>query len=145
MHETTWLKWGALALASIGAVALIVIAFNTTGDLEGRTWVAQELTVEGTLVPLEPNTVVTATFEDGSVTGIASCNNYFGSYEVDGDAIAFGPLGTTLMACIPEIFAQEQAYLAALDAADRFSVNGSTMTLYQGDATLIQYTEAEVD
>lgn len=145
MHETTWLKWGALALAVVGAAILIVIGFNSSGDLEGRTWVAQELSAEGTTVAIQPNTVVTATFEDGGVTGIASCNNYFGSYEVDGDAIAFGPLGTTLMACIPEILAQEQAYLAALDAADRFSVDGSSLTLYSGDDALVMYVEAAVD
>ena len=145
MNETTWLKWGVLALAGVAALVLVVAAFNTSGDLEGRTWVAEEIAIDGAPTPLVANTVVTATFEDGTVSGIASCNNYFGGYEVDGDAIAFGPLGTTLMACIPEIFAQEVAYLAALDAADRFSVDGSTMTLYAGDTAVVTYAEVEVD
>ena len=145
MHETTWLKWGTLALAGAAALLLVVVAFNTSDDLEGRTWVAEEIAIDGSLTPLVANTVVTATFEDGSVSGIASCNNYFGAYEVDGEAIAFGPLGTTLMACIPEILAQEQSYLLALDSADRFTVDGSTMTLYAGDTALVTYAEVEVD
>lgn len=145
MHETTWLKWGVLALAGAAALLLVVFAFNTSGDLEGRTWVAEEIAVDGAMTPVVANTVVTATFEDGSVSGIASCNNYFGGYEVDGDAITFGALGSTLMACEPTVMDQEQAYLAALAGADRFSVDGSTMTLYSGDAALVQYAEAEVD
>jgi hypothetical protein len=40
---------------------------------------------------------------------------------------------------------QEQAYLAALAAADRFAVDGSTMTLYAGDTALVEYAEADTD
>ena len=145
MQETTWLKWGVLALAGAAALLLIVVAFNTSDDLEGRTWVAEEIAIEGSLTPLVANTVVTAAFEDGSVSGIASCNNYFGGYEVDGDAITFGALGSTLMACEPAVMDQEQAYLAALAEADRFSVDGSTMTLYSGDTALVEYAEADTD
>lgn len=145
MHETTWLKWGALALAGAAALLLIVVAFNTSDDLEGRTWVAEEIAIDGGLTPLVANTVVTATFEDGSVSGIGSCNNYFGGYEVDGDAITFGALGSTLMACEPAVMDQEQAYLAALAGADRFSVDGATMTLYSGDTALVEYSEADTD
>jgi heat shock protein HslJ len=145
MHETTWLKWGTLALAGAAALLLVVVAFNTSDDIEGRTWVAEEIAIDGSLTPLVANTVVTAAFEDGSVSGIASCNNYFGGYEVDGDAITFGALGSTLMACEPAVMDQEQAYLAALAAADRFAVDGSTMTLYAGDTALVEYAEADTD
>ena len=34
MHETTWLKWGTLALAGAAALLLVVVAFNTSDDLE---------------------------------------------------------------------------------------------------------------
>ena len=32
-------------------------------------------------------------------TGFAGCNNFFGSYEIDGVALKFGPIGSTRMSC----------------------------------------------
>ena len=32
-------------------------------------------------------------------TGFAGCNNFFGSYELDGASLKFGPVGSTRMAC----------------------------------------------
>lgn len=37
--------------------------------------------------------------EDGTVTGTDGCNRMTGSWEQDGDQVAFGPWSTTRMAC----------------------------------------------
>jgi heat shock protein HslJ len=81
-------------------------------------------------------TEITAAFgDDGKLTGSAGCNSYFGSYEVDGEAITFGPLGSTLMACAePEgIMNQEQAYLAALESAGTYRIEGDKLELIDAD------------
>jgi heat shock protein HslJ len=49
---------------------------------------------------------------------------------VDGEAIRFGPLATTRMACPDEELAeQERAYLAGLAAAASWSVRGDRLEL----------------
>ncbi len=140
MDQESWLKWGVIGVAVIAGFLLIAAALNTSDGLDGSSWSVEELVVDGSLTaPLE-NSVITAQFQDGSVSGIASCNNYFGSYATDGDKIAFGPLGTTLMACIPELAPQETAYLESLGIADRYSVDGDTLELRSGDTVLVRYS-----
>ena len=143
MEDQRWLQWGAIALAAVFSAVLIGIAINRGDDLEGSTWTVEQLDVQGTMTaPLE-GTTITASFADGQVSGIASCNNYFGAYEVDGDTITFGPVGTTLMACEPAFSDQEFAYLASLDAADTYAVDGDTMTLSSGGTVLVEYVRAD--
>lgn len=139
MRDETWAKWAAIAIVALGAILLIALAVNADDELDGTSWTAQELQVDGTATRTAEGSVITATFEDDVVAGIASCNNYFGSYAVDGDSITFGPIGTTLMACIPEYLAQETAYLAALATANRYAVDGDTLTLFDGDTVLVVY------
>jgi len=74
---------------------------------------------------------------DGRVTGNATCNRYVGAYAVDGEAIRFGPLATTRMACPDEELAeQERAYLAGLAAAASWSVRGDRLELRDAHGAL---------
>lgn len=139
VRDENWLKWGVMAAAGLGALLLIAFAFAADDDLNGTSWSADQLVLDGTNVDLIEGTTITATFEDDGVAGIASCNNYFGSYTTDGDTIAFGPMGTTLMACTAEIAGQEGVYLAALGTANRFAIDGDTLTLFDGDTELVRY------
>lgn len=141
--EETWLKWGALALGAVGALLLIGAALASSGELEGRTWLATELVVDGSAVAPVEGTVITAKFEDGAISGIASCNNYFGSYTVDGDSMTFGTIGSTLMACEGLVQDQETAYLTLLSQVDAYAVDGDTLTLRSGGADVITFVEAD--
>ena len=143
MNEQNWLKYGAIGLAVLAGVLLVAYALSQPGDLEGRTWAVQEMTADGsTVAPLE-GTVITATFENGTVSGIATCNNYFASYEVDGSSISVGPIGTTLMACIgvPGSDIQEATYLGLLQSVDAFDVDGDRLTMKSGGSTVLVYAE----
>ena len=142
MEQEHWLKWGVLGLAVVAGFVLIASVVSFDGDLEGTSWSVDELVIEGTLTAPIENSVITAQFLDGSVSGIASCNNYFGPYETDGDEIAFGPLGTTLMACNPELGPRETAYLARLSAANRFELDRNSLTLLDGDTVLVRYSKS---
>jgi heat shock protein HslJ len=144
MKQEDWLKYGALALGVVGFVLLFLLAFSSGGDLEGRTWVVEQMSVEGSAVTPIEGTAITANFEDGTVAGIASCNNYFAGYETDGSTITVGPAGATLMFCGEPagVMDQEQVYLSLLHAADTFDVDGDTLTLSAGDTVVITYNEA---
>lgn len=92
--------------------------------------------------PAEPTPVlegiaITAVFTPetdttGQISGNASCNNYFGGYTIDGDAITFGTIGSTTRACL-EGEDQEMAFLAALQSAQTFQITGSSLQIvYDG-------------
>jgi heat shock protein HslJ len=49
------------------------------------------------------------------VTRFAGCNNFFGSYELDGASLKFGPAGSTRMACPDLETGLETEFLIALD------------------------------
>jgi heat shock protein HslJ len=98
-------------------------------------------------------TEITALFDaDGNVSGSAGCNNYSAGYEVDGPAsaasgtISIGPAATTRMMCAePEgIMEQENAYLAALQSATNYQIEGDQLLLTDADGTKLAQYKAQV-
>jgi heat shock protein HslJ len=63
---------------------------------------------------------------DGSLSGNAGCNNFFGTFQAadDGSFTVEGPLGSTLMFC-EQFMEEETTFLAALQSAERFFFNDS--------------------
>ncbi len=115
-----------LVLTLVGALLLTACGGEGT-SLTDSEWILTSL--EGQLLIVEAP--ITAAFTDeGQVAGTAGCNTYSGSYEVDGDAIMFGLMATTLMACIQPVTEQEASYLAVLDRTQTFAVDNGILTLY---------------
>jgi heat shock protein HslJ len=81
--------------------------------------------------PVVEGTTLTAAFSgDERVSGSAGCNRYFGSARVAGGNLAVGPLGSTMMACGQNgVMEQESLYLATLQAATSYSIQGSELRL----------------
>ena len=99
---------------------------------------------DGTMVT--PITIPTLVFEDDAVAGNASCNQYFGGYEIDGSSISFGQLASTEMFCAePGVMDQEMAYLAALATVDTWSMDGETLILSAGDTALLEFIAISQD
>jgi heat shock protein HslJ len=88
-------------------------------------------------------TTLTATFgEDGALSGSSGCNTFNGTYTLDGNAIAVGPLATTKMACADDVMAQEQAFLAALQGATKVTVEaGQPVLRTAGDAIAVTFAK----
>lgn len=110
--------------------------------LEGTSW---QLSAETPLGVALGAAGVTARFEDGTLTGNSGCNQYNGSYEVDGDALTIGPdIASTQMACPAPQMAVERAYLTRLPKVASYEIAGDTLTLSdeEGAALLLfQATE----
>jgi len=68
--------------------------------------------------------------EAGKVAGNGSCNRFFGSSEINGDAIKLSAMGSTRMACPEAIMNQESKYLEALQAAERFEWKDPYLLIY---------------
>jgi heat shock protein HslJ len=104
---------------------VLVEVVSKTRSLEGTTWVLESyLNNEGMLASALPDREVTASFEDGQVTGNASCNNYFGDYRFHGDnKLTVTVMGMTEMYCAPDaLMAQEADYLAALNKSATYVI-----------------------
>ena len=130
--------------------AALILAFtgcsgSSSNKLEDVKWVLQSYGDRDNPRNVIEGTEVTATFnsEDDRVTGVAGCNNYFGGYEMK-DGLSVGMLANTEMWCgEPEgRMDQETEYLTILQAAESYTVKGSTLTIDCGDDVLIYTSEA---
>jgi heat shock protein HslJ len=93
--------------------------------LEGTAWGLQNA-IPGTHISLE--------FANGTLSGFGGCNSYNASYtttlaEGPSNGIQVGPITSTGQVCPEEITQQEQAYLASLQTANRYIINGTMLTL----------------
>jgi heat shock protein HslJ len=150
-QETAYLA--ALATAAAFTVQGSVLELRTADGALAVSYVAQEPAALGTnewlitsynngrdaaVSPLL-NTELTLAFqEDGNVTGSAGCNRYFGAFVADGDALQIGPLATTRALC-PEpegAMTQEQEFLAALQAAATFTIQGDMLDIRMADGAI---------
>jgi len=82
---------------------------------------------------------------DGNVSGNAGCNQYSGAYQAEGQALKVGPLVNTSMACASPagVMEQETKYLAALQNAATYVIEGNTLTIRDaGGAMQVVATKA---
>ena len=145
MKEHHWMKYAALAAGGLGLLLLIVLILNYGQGLEDRTWVVQEMNVDGTMTAPAAEAPAYAVFEDGAIAGSTGCNNYTGAYETDGGSMTIGPLAATRMACASPLMEQEAAYFVLIEQVDGYKVSGNDLTLSNGDTELIRYTEGTVE
>ena len=66
---------------------------------------------------------------DGHAGGSGGCNTYSAPVNIDGDAMAFGRLASTRMACAPPLLDQEQKFFIALAGVRSFNLKGQQLTL----------------
>jgi heat shock protein HslJ len=110
-------------------------------DLAGTSWeVISYNTGTQAVTSVIIGTEITAEFsEDGTLSGNASCNQYSATYETDGDTISIGPAVMTEIFCSePEgVMDQESRYLAALETAEIYKVQGLNMEMRTSEGSLV--------
>jgi heat shock protein HslJ len=111
-------------------------------QLEGPEWVLKSyLNQEGELVDTLEGTFTSANFIEGQVNGNASCNGYFGGYEMDGNSISIGPLASTEMFCgsPPGVMDQEMAFLSVMGSASEYKIEAAQLLLLDanGETSLV--------
>ena len=121
-----------LTLTDASGATLLTYA-AAKGGVEG-SWEANGYLVPAKQAFTSPivGTSLTAVFgPDGHVAGSAGCNDFTGTYTVDGTKLTIGALATTRKACAsPEgIMEQETDYIAALSSSVSFQNDGTGLTL----------------
>lgn len=106
-------------------------------DLAGSSWnVTGYNNGKQAVVSVLAETTLTAEFSaEGTVSGNGGCNTFSGPYKVTGNQITIGPLASTLMACAEPagVMEQEAQYLAALQSAATYTIQGGQLEMRTKD------------
>jgi heat shock protein HslJ len=125
-----------LTLFDASGAAILEYAAGPANPLIGSWTVSGYNNGNQAVVSPEAGTELTAEFgEDGSLSGSGGCNTYNGNWTLTGETLAIGPLATTRMACEEAILTQETQFLAALQGATGYRVEGANVTLTSADGS----------
>jgi heat shock protein HslJ len=133
-----------LALVGCAAVEGDSGAADAHG-LEGRLWQLQTIIQkDGMQHSIAERDAIIAYFEDGTVGGQTACNSYGGPYTVEGQQLRItGPLAMTLQAC-PDVRGEQEAlFIAGLEAANSYTINGDQLIITFPDGRLIFHAQAD--
>lgn len=112
---------------------------DNSAELTSKKWMLRS--IAGTPVALAKNAAF-LTFDAAKkqAGGNGGCNGFGGSYEVEGSAIKFGNIISTMMACeLENRMTIEQGFLGALQNADRFEIAGNKLILFKGNDKLLEF------
>lgn len=126
-------------------VLQLVAQMPQTPSLTRTIWVLDAMRENQSLSSLPPGVRVTLTLhEDGTFSGAAPVNQYFGQYTVGNQTIRFSQIGSTLMAGSPQRMALETRYFSHLGEVRSFEIRELHLTLKddEGAALLVYHGEA---
>lgn len=86
-----------------------------------------QVTALGDAELVEPERLTLNFLGQGRVAGSGGCNRLVGSFNLTGEGVQFGPMGSTLMACPEPLMEQERTMLDALEQVNRFDINEDGM------------------
>jgi putative lipoprotein len=130
MLPRTLLSLAALALLSLPATA----DGNPLADLVGTSW--KLATLDGG--PVDAKVTSTLVISADSIGGNGGCNTYGGNLAATPTGIDISQVFSTMMAC--DGLEQEQAFFAALEAADGFAIVDGNLRLLKGDTIIAELT-----
>ncbi|WP_372922684.1 META domain-containing protein [Roseovarius sp.] len=106
--------------------------------LTGVAWqikeVASEEAIDGATLTVEFDA-------DRRVSGSTGCNRFMGGYDLTGEGLSLGQIGTTMMMCRDELMMQERGVLDALEQVRRFDIDDTGELLLIGgpdDSTVLK-------
>jgi heat shock protein HslJ len=105
--------------------------------LEGVRWKAVELAGKPTPVSQNPNREAHLVFEAGGrLSGSDGCNRLTGNYKRSGDALTFGQMAMTQMACVDATEIVD-GFREAMKGAARFAMAGDRLELFDAAGTRV--------
>jgi len=116
---------------------------NIADPLQGTSWTLKSYSGKD----LIPGSEMSATFKDGNISGTASCNRYFASYQTKGETLIIEGLGWTEMACLdPEgIMAQESEIMRMLGAAVSYTIQGERLVIQDAEGEQLIFAPRQAD
>ena len=129
---------GTLTIANAKGSIVLTFKAEIPINLTDGTWLLTSYNNgKGGVVSGAVDAEVTAVFgADGTLSGSAGCNRYSAPYTVDGAKIKIGLAISTMMMCAQPIMDQEQQYLAAIQQAATYNIQGTRLELRSADGAL---------
>ncbi len=112
-------------------------------ELMNKKWALRFFGIIGSEEKPLPDTEIGIEFTaDGRLHGSGGCNRYFSSYETGpGGSLTIKQIGSTRMACPPEIMDQEMKYFRSLQSVSTFKVKQQHLQLFYGNGDpVLNYT-----
>ena len=127
-------------LALLAATALAACGTDDEGDtraetqglpdlqteLEAQEWV---LDAGDSSIDLPDGATATLNVDGELANGVGPCNSYTGAFVLDSDSVEIGPLAGTLIACEQPLMDAQDAFTAALEAADSIEMPDDRLVL----------------
>ncbi len=79
---------------------------------------------------------ITFSKKEMKATGNNGCNSFFANFDTVEERLSFGPVGSTEMAC-QEWMANEMAFLAMLQAARQYTIDGYALLIMDGNGQVV--------
>ncbi len=106
-----------------------------------KTWQLSSYGPKDALMPVGEGIEVTLRMDlkEGKVSGLAACNNYFGSIKEDSEPYRFGQMGSTRKMCADEAVNQmETTFLSMMEKVQSMKIENNTLLLeVEGDQMLV--------
>ena len=120
----------------VGLLALFVLvacAGGTSASITGQ-WKLVSYGPVSSQTPAAPDVDTSIEFGSaGKLNGNVGCNSFGGDYKVSGDTISFGPIMSTMMACLNQSGDQEMGTLSVLKDSAKFVLDGNKLTITSAD------------
>jgi len=126
----------SILLVAGGTLAVTQAGPDDLATLQAAPWTLSELDGQS----VDASTGITAAFgADGSLTGSAGCNDYFGDYTTDGAILSVSPLAATRKACEQDVMDAENVFLTLLQGAATWSLDGTVLTVTAIDGGVLVF------
>lgn len=129
---------GTLELLDANGALLATFAAQAS-TLAGTSWNVMNINNgRQAVVSIVSGSTVTMAFDTtGRVSGTTGCNPYSGAYRVEGGTLRFSAVAAGRRACAdPEVDAQEQAFLRAMESVATMDFEGDRLDLREEDGAL---------
>jgi heat shock protein HslJ len=126
----------SIAMTTLLVASLSIAATAQDGSTtpEGTEWHLEGYAVEGEVGIVPWHIEATLLLEDGTASGSSGCNQFSGSYTLEGEGLTFDPaLATTRMACPEDQSAIEAAYMANLPQTAAWAISEGALSLTDAD------------
>ncbi|MFH0909572.1 MAG: META domain-containing protein [bacterium] len=143
IRDSWMLAFLVVALALFAAGCRMVGYPGGADALASFEWQLVELGGEPVeLEEAEQAPYITFDAEKNQAEGYSGCNNFFGSYALEGSALKFGTLGGTLMACPGHDDDLEMRFLAALRHTRAWRIKSGKLQLLASDVVVARFKRA---
>jgi heat shock protein HslJ len=115
------------------AFGLVLAACSNSSDADG-SWVLTDFRTPAGELASPVGVEITLDVEDGSFSGSAGCNQYFGDASVESGVTQ---VGTTMMMCEDNVMVQEDLYLSVITEADAAEIDRDTLTITDSSGQVI--------